>query len=236
MGRLNHITELVYALNEEDIVETTYKNLLTPFSEPLKPADAATELLKSQLTANKVQTVLKALRLGVEKEIPDSPAKELCILATLAKSRPPEIKESLQRIKSLREAELQGEVSVELEAIEQPEEGAKKVILSAEAALKHLLWLSDADIVFKEALGLYDLHLAAMVASHAQRDPKEFLPLLKELEEMPPHIMQYKIDVRYVASICSLLCSLHLFWVRSRSHSSALVIILTYNGRVFDAL
>lgn len=197
MGKLNHITELVYALNEENIVDTTYKNLLTPFPEPPRPADAATELLKSQLTANKVQTVLKALRLGVEKEIPDSPAKELCILATLAKSQPPEIKEALQRIKSLREAELQGEVAVELEAIEQPEEGAK-VILSAEAALRHLLWLSDADIVFKEALGLYDLHLAAMVASHAQRDPKEFLPLLKELEEMPSHLMQYKIDVRYV--------------------------------------
>ncbi|KAG0592545.1 hypothetical protein KC19_1G261600 [Ceratodon purpureus] len=197
VGRLNHITELVYALNEENIVDTTYKNLLPPFPESPSPGDAATELLKSQLTANKVQTVLKALRLGVEKEIPDGPAKELCILATLAKSRPPELKEALQRIKSLREAELQGEVAVELEAAEQAAEGAKqKVILSAEAALKHLLWLSDAEIVFKEALGLYDLHLAAMVASHAQRDPKEFLPLLKELEEMPSHLMQYKIDVR----------------------------------------
>lgn len=195
VGKLSHITELVYSLNEENIVNTTYKNLLTPFPEPPRHADAATELLKSQLTANKVQTVLKALRLGVENEIPDSPAKELCILATLAKSRPPEIKEALQRIKCLREAELQGEVAVELEGIEQPDEGAK-VILSAEAALKHLLWLSDADIVFKGALGLYDLHLAAMVASHAQRDPKEFLPLLRELEEMPSHLMQYKIDVR----------------------------------------
>ncbi|XP_024381817.1 elongator complex protein 1 [Physcomitrium patens] len=195
VGKLNHITELVYALNEENIVETTYKNLLPPFPEPLSPADAATELMKSQFTANKVQTVLKSLRLGVEKEIPVSPGKELCILATLAKSRPPELKEALQRIKSLREAELQGEVAVELEAVEETGEKGK-VILSAEAALKHLLWLSDADIVFKEALGLYDLHLAAMVASHAQRDPKEFIPLLKELEEMPPHLMQYSIDVR----------------------------------------
>lgn len=218
MGKLNHITELVYALNEENIVDTTYKNLLPSFPEAPSSADAATELLKSQLTANKVPTVLKALRLGVEKEVSDSPTKELCILATLAKSRPPELKEALQRIKSLREAELQGEVAVELEAAEQAGEGAKqKVILSAEAALKHLLWLSDADIVFKEALGLYDLHLAAMVASHAQRDPKEFLPLLKELEEMPSHLMQYKIDVRYVKIRIFILfvsrsLQLRLFW------------------------
>ena len=85
---------------------------------------------------------------------------------------------------------------MELEAVEEGGKDLNKAILSAEAALKHLLWLSDAEIVFKEALGLYDLHLAAMVASHAQRDPKEFLPLLKELEDMPEHMMRFKIDLR----------------------------------------
>lgn len=196
MGKLNHITELVYALNNDNIVDTSYKNLLPPFPTAVGAKDARMELMKSQLPGSKVQGVLKALKEAVEKEVASSPGKELCILAMLAKSQPPELKEALHRVKSLREAELQGEIAVELEAVEEGGKDLNKAILSAEAALKHLLWLSDAEIVFKEALGLYDLHLAAMVASHAQRDPKEFLPLLKELEDMPEHMMRFKIDLR----------------------------------------
>lgn len=198
VGKLNHITELVYALNGDDIMETSYKALLPPFTAAAAAPDTQTDVPKIGFTSNKVQCVLKALRKALETDLSDSPGKELCILATLAKSQPPELTEALHRIKHLREAELQGEVAVELEGIEQVLGGeeSKNVILSAEGALKHLLWLSDAEIVFKEALGLYDLHLAAMVASHAQREPKEFLPLLKELEEMPEHLMRYTIDSR----------------------------------------
>ncbi|MFM9458765.1 hypothetical protein, partial [Streptomyces europaeiscabiei] len=63
-------------------------------------------------------------------------------------------------------------------------------------ALKHLLWLSDSDAVFEAALGLYDLNLAAIVAVNSQRDPKEFLPYLQELERMPSLVMCYNIDLR----------------------------------------
>ncbi|CBI31709.3 unnamed protein product, partial [Vitis vinifera] len=67
---------------------------------------------------------------------------------------------------------------------------------SAEEALKHLLWLSDSEAVYEASLGLYDLHLAAIVALNSQRDPKEFLPFLQELERMPVHLMRYNIDIR----------------------------------------
>jgi elongator complex protein 1 len=58
------------------------------------------------------------------------------------------------------------------------------------------LWLSDSDAVFEAALGLYDLNLAAIVAVNSQRDPKEFLPCLQELERMPSLVMCYNIDLR----------------------------------------
>ncbi|KAE8670730.1 Elongator complex protein 1 [Hibiscus syriacus] len=67
---------------------------------------------------------------------------------------------------------------------------------SAEEALKNLLWLSDSEAVFEAALGLYDLNLAAIVALNSQRDPKEFLPFLQELEHMPMLLMHYNIDLR----------------------------------------
>ncbi len=197
VGKLSHITELIYALNGDNIVETAYKNLLPPLDDGKAAKAPGEDVITSSATSTKVQSVLRAIRIALENVVPESPARELCILATLAKSQPPELNKALCRIKNLREAELQGELSVELEGInDEVSQELKRVNLSAEGALTHLLWLSDADVVFKEALGLYDLHLAAMVASHAQKDPKEFLPLLKEYEEMPAHMMRYKIDSR----------------------------------------
>ncbi|KAL3521059.1 hypothetical protein ACH5RR_019208 [Cinchona calisaya] len=67
---------------------------------------------------------------------------------------------------------------------------------SAAESLKHLLWLSDPEAVFEVALGLYDLNLATVIALNSQKDPKEFLPFLQELECMPAVLMQYNIDLR----------------------------------------
>ncbi|MED6138382.1 hypothetical protein PIB30_073801 [Stylosanthes scabra] len=55
----------------------------------------------------------------------------------------------------------------------------------AEEALKHLLWLADADAVYESALGLYDLNLAVIVSMNTKKDPKEFLPFLQELQQKP---------------------------------------------------
>ncbi|KAF2296019.1 hypothetical protein GH714_035698 [Hevea brasiliensis] len=134
---------------------------------------------------NKVYSVLLAIRKALEEQVPKSPARELCILTTLARSDPPALEEALKRIKGIRELELLG--SNDPGRISYP---------SAEEALKHLLWLSDSEAVFEAALGLYDLHLAAIVALNSQRDPKEFLPYLQELECMPRLIMRYNIDLR----------------------------------------
>ncbi len=46
---------------------------------------------------------------------------------------------------------------------------------AADAALRHLLLHVDADVLYKEALGLYCLPLAFMVIGQAQRDPGEYL-------------------------------------------------------------
>jgi elongator complex protein 1 len=91
----------------------------------------------------------------------------------------------LERIKVTREMELSSS-----------NDPRRKSYPSAEEALKHLLWLSDAEVVFEAALGLYDLNLAAIVALNSQRDPKEFLPFLQELEQMPVVLMRYNIDLR----------------------------------------
>lgn len=46
---------------------------------------------------------------------------------------------------------------------------------ASDGALRHLLLHVDPDVLYRCALGLYDLGLAFMVVSHAQKDPGEYL-------------------------------------------------------------
>ncbi|KDP44998.1 hypothetical protein JCGZ_01498 [Jatropha curcas] len=184
VNNLSYITEFVSAIKNEDIMEKLYKTYIS------SPCHKRAQIIPAQdvkcFDANdKVSSVLLAIRKALVEQVPESPARELCILTTLARSDPPALEDALERIKEIRELELLG--SNDPRRMSYP---------SAEEALKHLLWLSDSEAVFEAALGLYDLHLAAIVALNSQRDPKEFLPYLQELELMPSLIMRYNIDLR----------------------------------------
>ncbi|GAV76077.1 IKI3 domain-containing protein [Cephalotus follicularis] len=184
VNNLSYITEFVCAIKNENIVETLYKNSISlPCLKEAK--DVQTKDYKDSSANDKVSSVLLAIRKALENQVPESPPRELCILTTLARSDPPALEESLQRIKVIREMELLG--SNDPRRMSYP---------SAEEALKHLLWLSDSEAVYEAALGLYDLNIAAIVALNSQRDPKEFLPFLQELEHMPSLLMRYNIDLR----------------------------------------
>lgn len=184
VNNLSHITEFVCSMKDNNVMETLYKNYV---SLPcLRGADVVeARKFESSDGINKISAVLTAIRRALEEQVLASPARELCILTTLARSDPPALDEALKRIKVIREIEL-------LES-----DDPKRVSFpSAEEALKHLLWLSDVEAVYEAALGLYDLNLAAIVALNSQRDPKEFLPFLQELERMPTLLMQYNIDLK----------------------------------------
>ncbi|KAG8384363.1 hypothetical protein BUALT_Bualt04G0110300 [Buddleja alternifolia] len=181
VNNLSYITEFVCAIKSEDIMETLYKNYTS-----LKSAKVLkSREMRSTDGENKVYSVLVAIRKALEEQIEETPAREICILTTLAKSSPPALEEALRRIKVIREMELS--TAAEPRRTSYP---------SSEESLKHLLWLSDSEAIFEAALGLYDLNLAAIVALNSQRDPKEFLPLLQELESMPTLLMQYNIDLK----------------------------------------
>ncbi|KAI4351060.1 hypothetical protein L6164_005447 [Bauhinia variegata] len=184
VNNLSYITEFVCAIRNENIIEKLYKDHV---SIPCQEASKGTQVGDPQHCSgdNKVSFVLMAVRKALEDDLPESPARELCILTTLARSEPPLLEDALKRIKTIREMELSG-----------ADDQRKGSSPSAEEALKHLSWLADSDAVYEAALGLYDVNLAAIVALNAQRDPKEFLPFLQELERMPILLMQYNIDLR----------------------------------------
>ncbi|ORY54599.1 IKI3 family-domain-containing protein [Leucosporidium creatinivorum] len=64
----------------------------------------------------------------------------------------------------------------------------------AEDAVKYIIFLSDANKLFDLALGMYDFPLVLMIAQHSQKDPREYLPFLRELRQLETHIQRHRID------------------------------------------
>ncbi|KAG1371672.1 Elongator complex protein 1 [Cocos nucifera] len=184
VNNLGHITDFVCSIKNENVINTLYKPYISP---PTLTENPTKQSAGSQGfgTESKIFSVLLAVRRALEERIQESPARELCILTTLARSEPPALEEALNRIKVIRQLELSG-----------VDDGRRRSYPSAEESLKHLLWLTDPEAVYEAALGLYDLNLAAIVALNSQKDPKEFLPFLKGLENLSPSVLRYTIDLR----------------------------------------
>uniref|UniRef100_A0A803T8I5 IkappaB kinase complex-associated protein n=1 Tax=Anolis carolinensis TaxID=28377 RepID=A0A803T8I5_ANOCA len=98
----------------------------------------------------------------------------LSILTCHVKKSPPELETALQRIRELRE-------------VFSPD-------VSAEEALKYMLYLVNVNELYDHSLGTYDFDLVIMVAEKSQKDPKEYLPFLNNLKKMESNYQRYSID------------------------------------------
>ncbi|KAI5890064.1 IkappaB kinase complex, IKAP component [Schizophyllum commune H4-8] len=63
-----------------------------------------------------------------------------------------------------------------------------------EDAVKYIIFLVDADSLFDTALGMYDFSLVLVIAQHAQKDPREYLPFLRELRALDTYYQRFRID------------------------------------------
>lgn len=64
----------------------------------------------------------------------------------------------------------------------------------ADGAIEHMCFLTDANRLYSHALGIYDLELTLLVAQQAQMDPREYLPFLRKLQQLPETRRQFEID------------------------------------------
>ncbi|KLT46470.1 IkappaB kinase complex, IKAP component [Cutaneotrichosporon oleaginosum] len=64
----------------------------------------------------------------------------------------------------------------------------------AQEAIKYIIFLSNVNQLFDVALGMYDFQLVLMVAQYSQKDPKEYLPFLRELRALDKHEQRFRID------------------------------------------
>jgi elongator complex protein 1 len=77
----------------------------------------------------------------------------------------------------------------------------------AEMGIQHLCFLQDVELLYRTALGMYNLDLTLLVAQHSQKDPKEYLPFLRNLQQQEQWRMRFLIDdylKRYTKALGSL--------------------------------
>ncbi|KAK7472275.1 putative elongator complex protein 1 [Stygiomarasmius scandens] len=76
-----------------------------------------------------------------------------------------------------------------------------------EDAVKYIIFLVDAEKLFDTALGMYDFSLVLLIAQHSQKDPREYLPFLRELRALDKHYQRFRIDdhlKRYTSALRNL--------------------------------
>ncbi|KAI2082021.1 putative elongator complex protein 1 [Ophidiomyces ophidiicola] len=188
--RIDFIDEFLSRLRDEDVSETLYKDTLKI---------AHTEAQNSSTTGvgmtvippavsepskrNKVNQICDAFLSVLVNRIETN--LQNLITAHVCKS-PPDLDAGLQLVAKLRE-----------QSAEQAEE-----------AIEHMCFLTDANRLFNNALGLYDLELTLLVAQQAQRDPREYLPFLQKLQGMTELRRRYEID-NHLGRNVKALKSLH---------------------------
>jgi len=67
--------------------------------------------------------------------------------------------------------------------------------------------LVDVNDLYNVALSIYDFQLVLLVAQKSHKDPKEYVPFLRELKKMEKHFQRYKIDLylrRYTKALYNL--------------------------------
>ncbi|KAI1888284.1 hypothetical protein AGOR_G00183440 [Albula goreensis] len=161
---VTHINLFLTELKEEDTTKTMYP---CPSSTAAQPAPGG--------SGKKVDIVCDALRSTMETENPHK--YFLSILTSHVRKTTPELEIALQKVHELRVNPPSAENAV-----------------SAEEALKYLLFLVNVNDLYEHSLGTYDFDLVVMVAEKSQKDPKEYLPFLNALKKMETNYQHYTID------------------------------------------
>jgi elongator complex protein 1 len=70
---------------------------------------------------------------------------------------------------------------IKVKTVKKAEKRNGQLEVSADEALKYLVYLVDVNHLYDVALGLYDFDLVMLVAAKTNKDPKEYLPFLNKL-------------------------------------------------------
>ncbi|KAF8594643.1 IkappaB kinase complex, IKAP component [Ceratobasidium sp. AG-I] len=129
-----------------------------------------TGLGQSKRAQDEVDTICDKLRLELEKRGFGQYIQS--ILTAHVVKTPPDMESALKVLHTLRESD--------------PD--------TVEDAVKYIIFLVDADQLFNTALGMYDFALVLMIAQQSQKDPREYLPFLRELRALDTYYQRFRIN------------------------------------------
>ena len=162
-----HIDLFLSQLREENVAKTMYRDTVRPVDEESQGTDAIKQIHLNH--GSKVNRICEEFL----KVLVDRPPEYLQnVLSAHVCKVPPDMNAALQEI-----AELRASKSDHVDSM-----------------IEHICFLADANKLYDNALGLYDLELTLLIAQQSQKDPKEYLPILRNLQKMPNLRRQYSID------------------------------------------
>lgn len=205
-------------------------------------ASLASSVAEEQSKVNFVCSLLRSVLLAR----PDRDALTLCVLTTYLRQEPKMYDEALALVKHMRDQEKQQQQTAASPSAPVNPAAAVAAARGKEAstlenksasyagyrgALQYMIFLSDVEVLYEAALGLYDFELVRLVAQYSNMDPMEYVHFLDQLEAMDaeetegagtaaagatgvkkrrPHFQRYTIDLhlgRWSKALASLLAA-----------------------------
>lgn len=171
LGDVAHIDLFLASLGEDDVTETMYKNTKTSKEAAMADVNAPSQekpasLRNGDSKVNRIcDSVLKTLQSRKDTNLQNIITANVC-------KNPPALEDGL----------------IEVAKLMQEDE------TMAEKAVEHICFLQDVNRLYDHALGLYNLELALLVAQQSQRDPREYLPFIQSLHQLPELRRKFTID------------------------------------------
>ncbi|WDK09737.1 IKI3 family protein [Colletotrichum graminicola] len=165
---ISYIDLFLSSLREEDVSQTMYKDTkrATRFIEASAEPPAAPTDLSNKSKVNRIcDAILKSLQSKKGTNLQNVITAHVCKV-------PPALDDGLTLVAEL---------------MQEDEKMAEK-------AVEHICFLVDVNRLYDNALGLYNLDLALLVAQQSQRDPREYLPFIQNLHKLPDLRRKFEID------------------------------------------
>jgi elongator complex protein 1 len=170
---LNH--EIFTSFRDEDVSQTMYKETIRSANQHIdgdvsagpEPSEAPSgSILTPKSKINRIcDAFLEVLQTRTSTNLQN------IVTANVCKSPP----------------DLEGGLSVIAKLRDQDEDVAEKTA-------EHICFLADVNQLYETALGMYNLDLTLLIAQQSQKDPREYLPYLQQLQELEPLRRQFTID------------------------------------------
>ncbi|OTB04145.1 hypothetical protein M426DRAFT_164010 [Hypoxylon sp. CI-4A] len=172
LGDASYVDLFLSSLREEDVTQTMYRDTKGVRDQELP--EPSTDGATSSIThgSSKVNTICDAVLSHLQsKKAKDHDTLQNIITANVCKA-PPAYEDGLLVVATLMQEDEQ----------------------LAEKAVEHICFLADVNTLYDEALGLYHLDLALLVAQQSQRDPREYLPFIQNLHQLSEVRRKFAID------------------------------------------